>query len=139
MPVLSLALKVASPIFVLVGALHLVLGLQADVLLGADLPGRVLTDPVLDSQNRFYGVAFSVYGIVLYICAMNLYKYQSILRALLWVFFTAGCARIISITLHGMPSQLVLFLLATELILPPACIVWLNRTIGVEKPDQESS
>jgi hypothetical protein len=135
--VLSLALKVVSPIFVLVGAVHLVLGLQADVLLGADLPTIVLTDPVLDSQNRFYGVAFSAYGIILYICAMDLYRYQSILRALLWVFFAAGCARIVSMTLHGIPSQLVLLLLATELILPPVCIVWLSRTIGAEKPDQE--
>jgi hypothetical protein len=134
---LSLTLKVVSPIFVLVGAVHLVLGLQADVLLGADLPTIVLTDPVLDSQNRFYGVAFSAYGIILYICAMDLYRYQSILRALLWVFFAAGCARIVSMTLHGIPSQLVLLLLATELILPPVCIVWLSRTIGAEKPDQE--
>ena len=46
--------------FFIVGALHLTLGLNADVLLGAKVPAETLSDPALDSQNRFYGVAFMV-------------------------------------------------------------------------------
>jgi hypothetical protein len=51
-------LKLVAPVFVLVGALHLVLGVGADALLGARLPAEAFTDPALNSQNRFYGVAF---------------------------------------------------------------------------------
>ena len=55
-------LRVVAPIFILVGALHLFLGLRADVLLGARLPPEVIADPALDSQNRFYGTSFALYG-----------------------------------------------------------------------------
>jgi hypothetical protein len=127
---LQIVLKVISPFFVFVGVLHLGLGLNADVLLGANLSGDVLSDPVLDSQNRFYGIAFSAYGFLFYLCATDLVKYQAVLRTLLLVFFAAGCARIVSIMLHGLPSELVLLLLALELLLPPILIVWLARAIS---------
>ncbi len=65
MHALTLFLKLASPVFLVVGALHLVLGAGADVLLGARLPPEALADAALDSQNRFYGVAFSLYGVLL--------------------------------------------------------------------------
>lgn len=136
MPVLLIVLKVMSPIFVLVGVLHLALGLNADVLLGANLAGDVLSDPVLDSQNRFYGVAFSAYGFLIYLCATDLVKYQAVLRTLLLVFFAAGCARIVSIMLYGLPSELVLLLLASELLLPPILIVWMARTIDSLRSNQ---
>ena len=61
---LPTALKITAPVFVLVGCLHLVLGLNADLLLGANIGADVISDPVLDSQNRFYGVAFTVYGFL---------------------------------------------------------------------------
>jgi len=56
-------LKVVAFVPILVGVLHLVLGLNADVLLGARLPAAVIADPALDSQNRFYGVAFMPYSM----------------------------------------------------------------------------
>ena len=117
-------LKILAPIFVAVGLLHLVLGMQADVLLGASIPNAVLTDPVLDSQNRFYGVAFSVYGFLLWVCAGDLVTYRTILRLLLAVFFAAGCARLVSLGIYGPPSYLVLGLLASELTLPPLLAWW---------------
>ena len=127
---LPLVLKISSPVFVAVGLLHLVLGLQADVLLGASIPLAVLADPVLDSQNRFYGVAFTVYGFLLYLCAKDLEKYQTVLRTLLFVFFAAGCARLVSVAMHGLPSGFVLLLLSTELVLPPVCAAWLKGTLN---------
>ncbi len=122
-------LKFVSPVFLMVGLLHLVLGLQAEVLLGARIAQEVLSDPVLDSQNRFYGVAFTLYGFLLYLCASDLQKYQTVLRTLIWVFFAAGCGRFVSIILYGLPSAAVLVLLATELILPPMCFYWLKKTL----------
>ena len=120
-------LKIIAPIFIVVGVLHLVLGVGADVLLGAKLPVQALADPVLDSQNRFYAISFTIYGALFYLAATDLARYNVMLRVLLAVFFAAGLARIVSIFVVGMPSIAVLFLLATEVILPPALIVWLKQ------------
>ena len=122
-------LKMVSFFLVMVGLLHLVLGLEADVLLGAVVSPEALSDPVLDSQNRFYGVAFSVYGFLLYLCATDVEKYQTVLRVLLWVFFTAGCARLVSMAVYGLPSSQVLFLLSIELTLPPIGVIWINNAV----------
>jgi len=126
-------LKVAAPVFVLVGVTHLAMGVGADVLLGARLPAEALVDPALNSQNRFYGVAFSLYGVLLYLCATDLPKYATVLRCVLWVFFAAGLARLVSIATHGVPPPLVLALLATELALPPLLHLWLSKVLR-ERP-----
>ena len=127
---LPLTLKILAPVFVLVGTLHLLLGVQADVLLGAQLSEAAINDPVLDSQNRFYGVAFSAYGFLLFLAATDLAKYRVVFRILLAVFFAAGCARLVSIAVHGLPSVLVILLLATELLLPPLLAWWHQQVLS---------
>ena len=127
MQIFTLLLRFTAPVFLLVGALHLALGVGAEVMLGAMLPSAALSDAVLDSQNRFYGIAFTLYGVLFLICASDLHKYATVLRAVLWVFFAAGLARLVSIAVHGLPSMLVLVLLDTELILPPVLLVWLSK------------
>ena len=127
MQTFTLLLRFTAPVFLLVGALHLALGVGAEVMLGAMLPSAALSDAVLDSQNRFYGIAFTLYGVLFLICASDLHKYATVLRAVLWVFFAAGLARLVSIAVHGLPSALVLVLLAIELILPPVLLVWLSK------------
>ena len=122
-----LVLRLAAPIFLIVGALHLVLGVGADVLLGANLPPEAISDPALDSQNRFYGVSFTLYGVLLWVCSSNIPKYATILRCVLGVFFAAGAARLVSVALHGFPPLLVTLLLVSELVLPPVCLVWLAK------------
>ena len=123
----SVALKILAPVFFVVGALHLVMGLGADQLLGAELPAAVLADPSLDSQNRFYGTAFTLYGAVFYLSAQDLDRYHPILKCALWIFLAAGLARLVSIAVYGLPSTWVLTLLASELILPPVFIYWLGK------------
>ncbi len=129
---LSLFLKAIAPIFVGVGLLHVSLGLGADVLLGANIASDALSDPTLDSQNRFYGTAFSLYGVLLFICANDLRRHETVLKAVLWVFFAAGVARLVSIAVYGSPSVPVLVLLGSELLLPPVVLVWLLRVIVKE-------
>jgi hypothetical protein len=114
-----------------VAALHLVLGLNADALLGARIPVEVIADPALDSQNRFYGTAFALYGVLLWLCSLDVSKYATVLRCTLWVFFVAGVARLVSIYLHGLPPPLVLALMATEIAAPPIVLVWLARVRAV--------
>jgi hypothetical protein len=126
---LALLLKIVAPLFVLVAALHLALGAGADVLLGAKVSAEALADPTVNSQNRFYGVAFSLYGVLLYLCATDLPKYATVARCLLWVFFAAGLARLLSIATHGIPPPLVLVLLGTEIVLPPMLHLWLSKAL----------
>ena len=122
-----LFLRLVAPVFLVVGALHLSLGLQADALLGAHVPPEALADAALDSQNRFHGVAFTLYGVLLFLCATNVLKYVTVLRCVFWVFFVAGVARLVSIATHGTPPPLVLALLTSELLAPLLLLWWLSR------------
>lgn len=99
------------------------------VLLGARLPAEALRDATLDSQNRFYGVAFTLYGVLLFLSATDLPRYATVLRCVLWVFFAAGLARLVSIASHGVPPPLVLALLMSELAAPPLIHFWLAKTL----------
>jgi len=121
---LRIVLMCLAPALVLVGMLHLILGLGADAMLGAKITSDVMSDPALDSQNRFYGVSFTIYGVLCYLCSTNIPKYAAVLRCLLYVFFAAGIARLISMAVRGAPPMPVLVLLTLELLVPPA-LLWL--------------
>jgi hypothetical protein len=120
-------LRITAIVFFIVAGSHVVLGLSADILLGARAPVDVVSDPVLDSQNRFFGAVFGIYGVLFFLCAGDLVKYATLLRCTLWCYFAGGVARLISIGLVGVPSPLVLSLLATELLLPAFFALWLNQ------------
>ncbi len=127
MNLLAKVLRLLSPVFVVVAVLHLVLGLRADVLLGAAVPPSVVADPTLDSQNRFYGVAFAIYGVILFICAGDLQRYAPVFRAALAVFFLGGVARLVSWAIYGQPSALVIALGLVELVAPALLWAWFSR------------
>ena len=120
----TIFLKLAALGFIAASLLHLIFGLGADAMLGAKLSSEALTDPTLNSQNRFYGTAFALYGVLLYLCATDMRRYEPVLMSVLAVYFLAGCARLVSIATHGMPPPLVLVLLALELLPPPLIIYW---------------
>jgi hypothetical protein len=129
-----IVLRLLGLAFFAVPAVHLTLGLGADVLLGAMVPDSVLTDPALDSQNRFYGVAFALYGVLLLVCSNDLVRYVAVVRCIFLVFFTAGLARLISIVARGIPPPLVLALLATELLIAPIMLWWLSTVEEIYGP-----
>lgn len=124
---LTIALRILGPLFFLVAALHLALGLGADAMLGAQVTDQMQAEPTLDSQNRFYGVAFALYGVILLICAKDLNRYEPILRATLWVFFLAGLSRGVSWLAVGSPTPPVIALAVVELIAPLVLLLWLSR------------
>jgi hypothetical protein len=119
---LKLALRIIAPGFVLAGLSHVFLGLGADAMLGAQIPADLLTDASLDSQNRFYGISFTIYGVLFWIAAGDLVRYRTLLRILILWFFLGGLMRLVSIAIKGWPSDLVWALALSELILPP--ILW---------------
>ena len=126
---LALVLWLLAIVVFLVGAFHLALGVRADVMLGAALPAEAIADPALDSQSRFYGVAFTLNGVLLLLCASDLRKHATVLRCLLWVFFAAGVARLVSVANYGVPPPPILVLLAIELVVPPVIAWWLSRVV----------
>jgi hypothetical protein len=128
-PTFTLLLRCIAPLILIVSALHLALGLGAESLLGANVSPDTRLDPALDSQNRFYGVAFALYGVLLFVCAGDVPKYATILRCLLWTFFAAGVARLVSIATHGAPPPMVIALLASELLTPPLLLWWLSKLL----------
>ena len=125
--IFALVLRLLALIVFVVGALHLALGVRADVLLGAKVPAAAIADPTLDSQGRFHGVSFAVYGVLLLLCASDVRRYAVALRWALWVFFAAGVARLVSVAIYGVPPPPVLVLLVIELVVPPALVWWLSR------------
>lgn len=132
MRVFARILQLSALVFFAVAAVHLVLGLGADALLGAALSPETLAEPSLDSQNRFYGMAFAIYGVVLWLCAGDLARHRPMLVAALTVFFLAGCARLVAWGVHGAPAPMVIVLLATELVLPPILYAWMRKALAAE-------
>src|SRR5215475_7367370 len=75
-------------------------------LLGANVSAQTLTDAGVDSQNRFYGVSFMLYGVLLIIVASDMQRYAVILKSTMWVL-CAGLARLITVWLYGWPPVLI--------------------------------
>jgi Domain of unknown function (DUF4345) len=119
-----LVLRVFVPVLLLVAGLHLVLGVNAEVLLGAKLPAEVVSEPTLNSQNRFYGVSYALYGALLFLCTTDIKRYGPVFKVVMWTSLVAGASRLVAWALHGAPSPLVVFLLATEMVFPVLLLLW---------------
>lgn len=124
---MPLALRLLAIGCVFAGLTHVFMGQSADIMLGADISADTLADPSLDSQNRFYGAAFTLYGLLFWLCASDVARYRTVLSLVLAAFFFGGIARIISLATHGWPSPSVIGLAASELIIPPLLALWLAR------------
>ena len=126
---LILALRVLAIAFIAVAILHLVLGLGADAMLGVPVSAQTAAEPSSDSQNRFYGVSFSLLGVTLLIGSTDLRRYRPVVFAALGVLFAAGLARALSWALYGAPAVGLIVILLADLILPPMLSLWLRRAI----------
>lgn len=124
--VLAIVLRVPAVSLLAVSALHLALGLRADVLLGIALPASVIASPGLFSQNRFFGVAYGLYAAVLWLAAGDLQRSRPVLCAALWLTLLAGLV-LLALLQFGVPPVPVLPLSATELLIPPLLLAWLGR------------
>jgi hypothetical protein len=60
-------LKLMGVAIVGIAAIHVVLEPGADLMLGSGLSEHSRVDPSTDSQNRFYGAAFALYGLLLWL------------------------------------------------------------------------
>ena len=127
-------LRVMGIAIIAIALVHVVFGPGADVMLGSEISDKSLLDPTIDSQNRFYGAAFSLYGIVLLLASAKPVFYRSLFLWTLLVFFLAGVARLVSVFATGWPPFLVVILLVVELILPPLLTLWYVRLYPRAEP-----
>jgi hypothetical protein len=58
--------------------------------LGAKVPAAAISDPTLDSQDRIYGVSFTLSGVLLLLCASDIPRFATVLHCVLWVFSPPG-------------------------------------------------
>lgn len=104
-----------------IGLTHIIFGPAA-------IPGGVVTNATMDSEDRFYATMFVGFGFALLWCARDLNGRANVFAALLGIFFAGGIARIVSLVMVGPPSNLFLFLGSLELILPPLLWFWHSAT-----------
>jgi hypothetical protein len=126
---MPIVLRLAAVVLIVVGLLHLALGLGADIMLGAQVPPEVVRDPVLDSQNRFYGTAFALYGVLVALGAADIKRHSVMLQCCFWCFFAGGLARLVSVAIYGRPSIVVIALTALEIVPPPLLSLWLRQAV----------
>jgi Domain of unknown function (DUF4345) len=129
-------LKAFSIIILSVAFIHAFLGTEGEVLIGAYWPKDLLKDATIDSQDRFYGVAFALYAVVLWQSANDLPRFSPVLKSAFVVFFLSGCARFIALAITGMPSKAIIFLWVLELVCPPLLLWWHSR-LNMNPPPQE--
>ncbi len=130
MQLLSVFLKISGGAIILIGLLHLFLGPQADVLLGAASVALDSADPVIDSQNRFYGVIFAGFGAMLILCATDLRKYQTLFDIFCLFFWLGGAARFVSYWATGLPTITVIGLTVIEILGTPLLYFWYRKTLA---------
>ena len=121
------ALRILAVAFIAVSCLHLFFGLGADVMVGSPVTPEMMVNPSFDSQNRFYGVTFSLLGWVLLIASTDITRYRPMILAALGVLFVAGIGRAIAWALSGTPSTIIIGIVVADLLLPPLFYFWLNR------------
>jgi Domain of unknown function (DUF4345) len=124
-----LAIRILAIAFIAVSGLHLFMGLYADATLGSPITAQMASQPSFDSQNRFYGVTFSMLGFALLIGSTDLVRYRPIILAALGVLFAAGLARVVSWMLFGAPSTIIIGILVADLLLPPILYVWMKKSM----------
>jgi hypothetical protein len=125
-----LAIRILAIAFIAVSGLHLVMGLYADATLGSPITAAMASQPSFDSQNRFYGVTFSMLGFALLIGSTDVQRYRPIILAALGVLFAAGIARVVSWVLFGAPSPIIIGILVADLVLPPILYVWMEKSMS---------
>jgi hypothetical protein len=129
MKAFTIGLRVLAVAFIATSLLHFFFGHYADAMVGAPVSPEIAANPSLDSQNRFYGVTFSLLGVALIISSTDLRRYQPIISGTLGVLFMAGIARVLAWVLHGAPSSIIIVILIADLLLPPLFYFWLKRSL----------
>ncbi len=72
----------------------------------------------IDSELRFYSVFWIAFGVITTRAGLSLPKDIRLVPILLTLFFIGGLGRVLSVINEGVPHDLMIFLMAVELIIP---------------------
>lgn len=121
----SLGLFGATAIFICL--LHLVLG-------PASIPGSVMVNATMDSEDRFYATLFGAYGVAILSCVRDIEQKSGPLHFLLLTFFAGGIARLVSMAAVGLPNPFFVTMTVLELALPLVLALAQRRVVGLSVP-----
>jgi len=97
------------------GAADLVNGLALLKAAGSPLEGEIRTDPVMNSQVRFWGAIWFGYGILLWRTTSDLRKDAGSFRVLCAILALSGIGRLVSAIQYGSPGTVLTGAMAIEL------------------------
>ncbi|MDN5925976.1 MAG: DUF4345 domain-containing protein [Hyphomicrobiales bacterium] len=107
----------------------------AGVTLGPAFLGIKAPWPVdLDSHFRFLSGTFLATGIAWYSCVPEIERNTGRFRLLAAITFTGGVARLLSLSLAGVPSPGYRGGLIMELVVVPLLVLWQTRVSSAEPP-----
>jgi hypothetical protein len=104
----AIALRLLAIAFIATASLHLVYGLKADAMLGAQVPAEMVHKRIAGQLESILRNHFSMLGVALFVAVTDLRRYRPIVVANLAVSFAAGLARIVSWALYGSVRHLCL-------------------------------
>ncbi|MGH2756743.1 MAG: DUF4345 domain-containing protein [Actinomycetota bacterium] len=119
------ASRMALKVFLtILGSIALVAGLGT-VLFGVDsIVGAEPVSGTVDSEMRFYAVWYAGAGVVILRAAARVESAGTTIRAVVVLFFVAGCSRALSWLVVGRPHTVAVALMVIELALPLVILPW---------------
>lgn len=115
------------------GLLDMVRGVRALSPAGAVIPGRVATDPVINSQFKFLGAIWFGYGLTLWRASADLHANAGLFRLLMGILFLSGIGRAAAAVEFGRPGPLFTGAMVLELVGAPLVLLW--HHVEVRKTD----
>lgn len=109
------------------GVIAIVAGLHTVLVGGKSVAGEGLANPAVESELRFYGAFYAVYGVIVLRVASHADRDADAVRALAGTLLLAGLARAGGWLAVGAPHPAQRGLLAIELAGPPLVVAWQAR------------
>jgi len=127
------ALRVAVAVF---GVVPVVTGLMAVTGGPAGMLDGQSTTPTVDNEVRFLGVYWLAFGVFVLWLVPRVDRLSGAFHAMLAVTFASGCARLLSVLLHGRPHPVIAAAMVVELVLPPVLAWWRYQLLNRPRSDR---
>jgi hypothetical protein len=110
-----------------IGGVATVAGARAVVQGAAEAPGGGRFSAEVDSEYRFYGAWYHVFGLLMLRAARRPHGDATMVRACAFGFLVAASGRALSMRSRGRPHPSQVALMAVELAVPAVLLPWHAR------------